>query len=125
MSPHPPTVLIPLLDQPIVPQYLCVEIKHLERRVVHVRFGTFEEKEAVVVDEFPTAVQMHERSHVTAVLVVQQIGGFEVEMARPEIQGFGKVGDGHAEVAEFVDLGWTCWGEFVRWMSLWGQVCGC
>lgn len=53
---------------------------------------------------------MHEGGDVAAVVVVQQIGGFEVEVAGPEVEGLGEVGDAEAEVAEFVDLGWA-WGE--------------
>ena len=75
------------------------------------RFGPLEEKEAVVVDEFVAAVQMHERGDVAALSVVEQIGGFEVEVAGPEVERLGKVGDAHAEVAEFVDLGWAFGGE--------------
>lgn len=56
MPPYPPTVLVSLLDQPIVPEHLRVEIKHLEGRMVHVRFGALEEEETVVVDEFLAAV---------------------------------------------------------------------
>ena len=55
---------------------------------------------------------MHEGGDVTALVVVQQIGGFEVEVAGPEGEGFGEVGDAEAEVAEFVDLGWAfVWEE--------------
>ena len=111
MPPHPPAILIPLLDQPVVPQHLRVEIKNLEGRVVHVHSGPFEEKEAVVVDEFVAAVQMHEGDDVAALSVVQQIGGFEIEVAGPEVERFGEVGDAHAEVAEFVDLGWAFGGK--------------
>ena len=110
MSSHPPAILIPLFDQPVVPQHVRVEIKHLERRVVYVRFGPLKEEEAVVVDEFVSAVQMHERGDVAALSVVEQIGRFEVEVAGPEVERLGKVGDAHAEVAEFVDLGWAFWG---------------
>ena len=56
MSPNPPTILIALLNQPIVPEDLRVEIKDLERRVVHVHLGSLEEEEAVMVDEFQAAV---------------------------------------------------------------------
>lgn len=56
MPPDPPTILISLLDQPIVPKHLRVEIKHLEGRMVHVRFGALEEEETVVVDELVAAV---------------------------------------------------------------------
>lgn len=54
-----------------MPEHLCVEIKHLERRMVHVHFGPLEEKEAVVVDEFLAAVQVHECGDVAALGVVQ------------------------------------------------------
>ena len=56
MPPNPPAILISLLDQPIVPEHLRVEIEHLEGRMVHVRFGSFEEEEAVVVDDLLAAV---------------------------------------------------------------------
>ena len=56
MSPHPPAILIPLLNQPIVPKHLRVEIEDLERRVVYVHFGPLEEEEAVVIDEIQAAV---------------------------------------------------------------------
>lgn len=71
MSPDSPTIFISPLNQPIVPEHLCVEIKHLERRMVHVHFGPLEEKEAVVVDEFLAAVQVHECGDVAALGVVQ------------------------------------------------------
>lgn len=124
MSAHAPTILIAFLDQPIVPEHLGVEIKHLERRMVHVRFGPLEEKEGVVVDKLLATVQVHECGDVAAFCVVQQVGGFEVEVAGPEVEGCGEVGDGHAEVAEFVDLGRACWG-YVRWGCIWDGVCGC
>lgn len=92
--------------------------------MVHVRFGPLEEKEGVVVDELLAAVQVHECGDVAAFCVVQQVGGFEVEVAGPEVEGFGEIGDGHAKVAEFVDLGRACWG-YVRWGSIWDGVCGC
>ena len=60
MSPHPPTILIALLDQPIVPDDLGVEIKDLVGRVVDVVFGPLVDEEDVVVHEFVAAVQMHE-----------------------------------------------------------------
>lgn len=85
MSPDAPTILIPLLDQPIVPEHLRVEIKHLEGRMMHVHFGPLEEKEAVVVDELLAAVQVHECGDVAALAVVQQVRGFEVEVAGPEV----------------------------------------
>ena len=109
MPAHPPTVLIPLLDQPIVAQHLGVEIEDLVRGVVDVVFGPRVDEEAVVVDEFVAAVQVHEGGHVDAGGVVEQVRGFEVEVRRPEVEGLGKVGDAAAEVAEFVDLGGTCW----------------
>ena len=56
MPPDPPTVLVSLLNQPIVPEHLRVEIEHFEGRMVHVRFGALEEEEAVVVDEFSAPV---------------------------------------------------------------------
>lgn len=84
MSSHPPTVLIALLNQPVVPEHLRVEIEDFERRVMHVTLGPLEEKEAVVVDELVAAVQMHEGGDVAALGVVQQIAGFEVEVAGPE-----------------------------------------
>ena len=110
MPPHAPTVLVALLDQPIVPEHLRVEIKHLKGRVVDVVLGSREDEEAVVVDELVAAVQMHEGGHDDAVGPVQQVRGLEVEVAGPELEGFGKVGDAAAEVADFVDLGWT-WKE--------------
>lgn len=84
MSSHPPTVLIALLNQPVVPEHLRVEIEDFERRVMHVTLGPLEEKEAVVVDELVATVQMHEGGDVAALGVVQQIAGFEVEVAGPE-----------------------------------------
>lgn len=50
MSPNTPAVLVALLSQPIVTQNLGVEVDRLEGGVVDVRFGPFEEEEAVVVD---------------------------------------------------------------------------
>ena len=102
-----PTVLIPFLDQPIVPQHLGVEIKDLVRGVVDVVFGPRVEEEAVVVDELAAAVQVHEGGHVGAVGPVEQVRGFEVEVCGPEVEGLGEVGDAAAEVAEFVDFRWT------------------
>ena len=112
MPPDAPAILVALFDEPVVPEDLGVEIEHLERRMVHVPFGPLVEEEAVVVDELLAAVQMHERGHVAALGVVQQIAGLEVEVAGPEVKGFGKVGDAHAGVAEFVHLGGACCGEF-------------
>ena len=119
MSPDPPTILIPLLDQPIVPDDLGVEIKDLVGRVVDVVFGPLEDEEDVVVDEFVAAVQMHKAGHVLAVGSVQHLRGFEVEVAGPEFERFGKVGDDAAEVAYFEDFGgawrergWQDWGRF-------------
>ena len=73
MSPHPPTILIALLDQPIVPNDLRVEIKDLVGRMVDVVFGPLVDEEDVVVDEFVAAVQMHEGGHVLAVWAVQHL----------------------------------------------------
>ena len=84
MSPDAPTILIALLDQPIVSEHLGVKIKHLEGRMMHVHFGTLEEEEAVVVDELLAAVQMHECHDVAALTVVQHVAGFEIEVAGPE-----------------------------------------
>ena len=110
MPPDPPAILIPLLDQPIVAQDLGVEIEDLEGGVVDVAAGTRVEEEAVVVDELGAPVQVHEARHVDAVGPVQQVRGREVEVRRPEGVGAGEVGDAHAEVAEFVDLG-GAWGK--------------
>ena len=111
MPTHAPTVLIPLLDQPIVAQHLGVEIKDLVRGVVDVVLGPRVEEEAVVVDELVAAVQVHEGGHVNAVGAVEQLRRFEVEVRGPEVEGLGEVGDAAAEVAEFVDFGGACWGE--------------
>ena len=73
---------------------------------------------------------MHKGGDVTAFFVVQQIGGCEVEVGGPEGEGFGKVGDYHAEVAEFVDFGRACLGGrrggALDAGSIWdaGFVCG-
>lgn len=56
MSPHPPAILILLLDQPIMPQHLRIEVKHLERRMMDMCFWSFENEEAVVIYELETAV---------------------------------------------------------------------
>lgn len=105
MPPDAPAILIPFLDEPVVPDDLGVKVKDLEGGVVDVVFGALEEEEAVVVDEFVPAVQVHEGGDVGAGGVVQQVRGLEVEVGGPELQGFGEVGDAAAEVAEFVDLG--------------------
>ena len=81
------------------------------------------QEEAVVVYEFVAAVQVHEGGHVVAFGVVKQVGGFEVEVGGPEVEGFGKVGDAAAEVAEFVDFGGACGGEGVG-VSLGFTGCG-
>ena len=56
MSPHAPTIFIPLLRQPIVANDLGIEIEDFERRVMDVGFGALEDEEAVVIDEFEAAV---------------------------------------------------------------------
>lgn len=85
MPPDAPAILIPLFDEPIVPDDLGVEIKDLERRVVDVGLCAREEEEAVVVHELVAAVQVHEGGDVGAGGVVQDVRGFEVEMAGPEV----------------------------------------
>lgn len=106
MSPYPPTVLIPLLHQPVMPQHLRVEIPHLERRMVHVGRGRLEKEKAVVVHELEAAVEVEEGGYVGAGAGVREdVGGFEVEVCGPEVEGGGEMGHGEAEVAEFVDLG--------------------
>ena len=109
MPPHPPAILIPLLDQPIVAQHLGVEVKDLVRGVVDVVPGPGVEEEAVMVDELAAAVQVQEGGHVGAVGPVQQVRGREVEVGGPEVEGAGEVGDAAAEVAEFVDFGGAWW----------------
>ncbi len=111
VPPDPPAILIPLLNQPIMPQHLRVKIENLKRRMMHMGFRPLEEEEAVVVDELGAAVQMHKRHHVDVVGPVEQIRGFEVEVTGPEVEGLGVVGDAHAEVAEFVDFGGACGEE--------------
>ena len=111
MPAHPPAILIPLLDQPIVAQHLDVEIKDLERGVVDVVPGPLEEEEAVVVDELAAAVQVQEGGYVGAVGPVQQVRGLEVEVPGPELERAGEVGDAAAEVAEFVHFGGAWLGE--------------
>ena len=73
MSPHSPAILIALLDQPIVPDDLGVEIKDLVGRVVDMVFGPLVDEEDVVVHEFVAAVQMHECGHVLAVWAVHHL----------------------------------------------------
>ncbi len=73
MSPHPPRILIPLLNQPIMAQHLRIEVKHLKRRMMDMSFWSFEEEKAVMIHELETAVQMHEGDHVMAIGVMNDL----------------------------------------------------
>ena len=106
MSPHPPTILISLLNQPIMAQHLGVEVKHFKRRMMDMCLWSFKDEQRVVIYEVETAVQMQEGDHVTAIgamndlevergLVVggievvrgakdAHVRGFKVEVGRPE-----------------------------------------
>lgn len=71
---HAPAVLITLVPQPIVPQYLGVVVVRLEAAVVHVRGpGTLKEEEAVVVDLLGALVQAEEDRHVFASVIVDEL----------------------------------------------------
>lgn len=50
MATNAPAVLIPLTAEPVVTQHLRVKVMGLERGVMYVRLGAFEEEEAMVID---------------------------------------------------------------------------
>ena len=128
MSPHPPAILIPLLNQPIMPQHLRIEVKNLKRRMMDMCFWSCEEEKGVVIHELETAVQMHEGNHVVAIGLIDYlkeesvsgwkkgggeggkdayVGGFEVEVGCPERHVCCEISYAYAEVAELVNLSWA------------------
>lgn len=54
---YTPAVLPTLAPQPIVAEHLRVEVVCLERRVVDMADGTFEEEKSVVVDELVASIE--------------------------------------------------------------------
>lgn len=50
MTSDAPTVFVPLAAEPVVSQHLCIKIMRLKRGMMHVRPGTFKEKEAMMID---------------------------------------------------------------------------
>lgn len=107
MAAHAPAILPPLLPQPVVAQHLHVEVVDLETTVMDVPFGTLEDEEGVVVDEFFAAVEMHEGGGVATSLVVEEFGSFEVEVRGVKVVGSLEVGYAVAEMAHLVDRGRT------------------
>jgi len=65
---------------------------------VDVEFGAFEEKEAVVVDEFGSAVETAEGVEVFAFRIMYELARVEIESGSVEFKGFGEVGDAEAEM---------------------------
>lgn len=103
MSPYAPAVLPSFLSEPIMSQYLCVEIVGLEGRMMYVRFGPFKEEETVVVDQLLSAVQAAEGVAVFPGGQVNELAWKEVETSSIKFEGPCKIRYTDAEMAQFVN----------------------
>lgn len=104
MAANAPAVLITLVSQPVMTEYLCVEIVRLERGVVNVRSSrSLKEEKCVMVDSLLAAVKAHEDGHILALLVVVQLTVNEVEMCVVELVGLVEIRDAETEVAKLVN----------------------
>lgn len=71
---HAPAVLIALVPQPIMAQYLRIVVVRLKATVVHVRCTwTFKEEEAVVINLFIALVKTKKDCDVLTGLVVDEL----------------------------------------------------
>lgn len=73
MTSDPPTVLMPLLAQPVVAQDLGIEVVRLERRVMDLVGRTLGEEEHVVIDFLFPSVQAVEDGAVDVLGVVHDL----------------------------------------------------
>lgn len=73
VAPNTPAVLVALMTKPVVTEHLGIKIVRLERRVVDVHLGAFEEEETVVVYEFVPAVESEEDGLVDTFVVVDKL----------------------------------------------------
>jgi hypothetical protein len=58
MTAHAPAILIPFTTEPVVTQYLGIEVMGLKRGMVYMGLWSFEEKKAVVIDKLGSPVKM-------------------------------------------------------------------
>jgi len=89
MPTHAPTILILFLGQPVVSQHLNIEIEHLKGGMMDVKFRTFEEEKAVVVNPLTAAIEVQEGDNVGLCFrIMYKFSGLEVEIRGIEFEGF-------------------------------------
>jgi hypothetical protein len=98
MSSHAPTVLPPLMPQPVMTKNLRVKVMCLKARMMDMALRAFEEEKAVVVHELLAAVKSAEAIEVASGGIVDQFGREEVEVGGVELEGFGEVGHAYPEM---------------------------
>jgi hypothetical protein len=91
----------------MVAQVLCVEIMHLERRVVHMRRRVGAHEEAVVVDVLLSTIDVCEHSNDAPLagfsIDIEKVTWHHVEMRRVEFEDCVEVLDAETVMAELME----------------------
>jgi hypothetical protein len=65
MTTYAPAILIPFTTEPVMTQYLGIEVMGLKRGMVYMGLWSFEEKKGMVINKFGSPVKMEEGGYIS------------------------------------------------------------